>query len=56
MPTDEAAGYYLKRRRASEAMSQAASDPGIQKIHLELARRYADLACDPGATAKAISL
>jgi hypothetical protein len=44
MPTDEGAAYYSDRKQASVAMSNAAKEAGIRKIHLELARRYADLA------------
>jgi hypothetical protein len=44
MPTDEVAAYYSGRNRAAVAMSNAAKEAGIRKIHLELARRYADLA------------
>lgn len=43
MPTEDAA-YYTGRNRASIAMSIAAKEIGIRKIHLDLARRYASLA------------
>lgn len=48
MPTDESADYYEDRRLAALAMSRAASTPSVQTLHLEFARRYAELA---GATA-----
>jgi hypothetical protein len=44
MPTDEVAAYYSGRNRAAVAMSNAAKEAGIRKIHIELARRSADLA------------
>ena len=44
MPTDEVAAYYSGRNRAAVAMSNAAKEAGIRKIHIELARRFADLA------------
>ena len=36
--------YYQRRELHALAMSQAAINPSIQAIHLEMARRYADLA------------
>jgi hypothetical protein len=43
MPTDEVAAYYSGRNRAAVAMSNAAKEAGVRKIHIELARRSADL-------------
>lgn len=51
MLPDGVVEYYTRRRLASVKMSQAASEPGIQKIHLEFARRYAALAGLSGQSA-----
>lgn len=47
MPTDGTIEYYTDRKRSAVAMSQAASEPAISRIHLQLARRYAALAGEP---------
>lgn len=52
MPAVDDAEYFENRRRSALAMSQAAPDPAIQKIHLELARRYADRAGTPDLAAE----
>lgn len=45
MPADdETEDYYLRRHREALVMAQTAVEPAIQKIHTELARRYAGLA------------
>lgn len=33
--------YLEMRRRQSEKMAQAAADPAVARVHLELAARYA---------------
>jgi hypothetical protein len=52
MPFDDAAQYYLDRCRAAVTMSQAAAEPAVRNIHIELARQYADLANMPHVTAE----
>ena len=47
MPDDAAIQYYLDRKRAALAMSQAASDPAVQNIHREMASRYDAMAETP---------
>ncbi|MEO9130694.1 MAG: hypothetical protein ABI240_05740 [Sphingomonas sp.] len=36
--------YYAARAQAARALSEGASDPGIAKIHAEMAERYELLA------------
>lgn len=52
MPFDDAAQYYLDRCRAAVAMSQAAAEPAVRNIHIQLARQYADIANVPDVTAQ----
>ena len=52
MSAGDDAEYFENRRREALAMSHAAQHPGIQKIHLELARRYADRAGTADLAAK----
>ena len=44
MPTGGLENYYVIRARESVAMASAASDPAARNIHLDLAKRYADIA------------
>jgi len=44
MPTGGLENYYVIRERESVAMASAASDPAARNIHLDLAKRYAEIA------------
>ena len=44
MPTGGLENYYVIRARESVAMASAASDPAARNIHLDLAKRYAEIA------------
>ena len=39
--------YYLSRQRREHALAEAATNPAISAIHLEMARRYSELASAP---------
>jgi hypothetical protein len=43
MPSGADDVYYATREQEALAMARAASDPAIQNIHMELAKRYADM-------------
>jgi hypothetical protein len=47
MLTDDPDDYYASRRQAAVEMAKSATEPSIRNIHLEFARRYADLAGEP---------
>lgn len=47
MPVFETTEYYQTRMLAAVAMSDAASEPYIARVHLELAERYSVLAGTP---------
>jgi len=43
MPNEQMS-YYLRREQDALQLAQAAREPSIRRIHLEMAVRYADLA------------
>jgi len=40
--------YYLRREQDARVQAQAAREPAIQRIHLDMAARYARLAAKEG--------
>jgi hypothetical protein len=49
IPVDNAEDYYSERHRMELAMAEAATDPAVRTIHLEMARRYAKRAGEDAA-------
>lgn len=45
------ADYYARREQQELAAASASADPGAQRAHLELARRYAQLMREARAAA-----
>ncbi|MET3762082.1 hypothetical protein [Sphingomonas sp. UYEF23] len=43
MPDENTVEYYAKREAQERELAEAATDPAIQAIHLDLAKRYANL-------------
>jgi hypothetical protein len=41
--------YYLRREEQSRDLAASARDAGIREIHLDMARRYAELAAETRA-------
>jgi hypothetical protein len=46
--------YYLRREQQSRDLAQSARDPGIRKIHLDMAQHYAELATETRAAPREI--
>lgn len=46
--------YYQSRERQERVLAQAAKDPAIIAIHLEMAARYSELARGPARGIKSV--
>ena len=44
MSEEQQVAYYLRREQDARRLAEDAADPSIQRIHLEMATRYAKLA------------
>jgi len=50
METDYDPAYYARRADQARELAARAIDPGVKRIHIDMASRYAEMALRPRST------